>query len=103
MGGNVMTTQKRPLEQALAATPDFPQDAAAGALVKIRRRIMVATVARFSGLAVTAALLVFVGNPLWRHSVPPRFSAEVVEELQYVHECLWDTDTEITQLYASVF
>jgi hypothetical protein len=99
-----MTTFKEPFEKALAATPEFPANSAVSAYRSIRRRIVFKNIAGFSSVLGMIALVVLVtGTIRFPHSTPQAPSAEVVEELQYVHDCIWGADSEADVQYASAF
>jgi hypothetical protein len=94
---------KKPFEQALAATPSFPESAAQTAFRKIRSRIIFKNIAGVSGACgVIAALILFIGG-MTPAPVPQAPSAEVVQELQYVHDCVWGNDSETEVQYAIAF
>jgi hypothetical protein len=102
MGFPIMNA-KQPFEQALAATPLFPESVAVTAFRKIRRRIIFKNIAGVgSACGVIAALVLFTGI-MAPPSVTPAPSAEVVQELQYVHDCVWGADAETDVQYASAY
>jgi hypothetical protein len=94
---------KKPFEQALAATPSFPESVAVTAFKKIRRRIIFKNIAGVGGGCGVIAALILVVGIMAPPSAPQAPSAEVVQELQYVHDCIWGADTETDVQYASAF
>ena len=88
--------------EVLAATPALPAGVAEGAYKKIRHRIILKNFAGVSSIvSVIAVSAVIVLSP--RVSPVTRApSSEIVEELQYVHDCVWGTDSENDVQYASV-
>ena len=94
---------KEPFEQALAAIPQFPEEAAQGAYKKVRRRIVVKNIMGFSSAAGVLAMLVLATGSFWMPPKPLAPSAEIVEELQYVHDCVWGSDSETDLQYASAY